>query len=748
MSRRRWRILGAVALALVAVSLLFVFVLYAPLAAWAVREKAVPKLERKLGVPVAVSSIEVGRGHATLRNVAIGATDDQEPLAVLDEVRVHFGFWSSLTGSPDVASVIVVGPAIDVRLGDPRVESIAAALRRDGGDGEDAGAGGGESGGLRPRRLEVRGGSLRVRHEDSGSVLTTGAIEAALTPGEPVSLRVADVDLRSKLVPPAGAESVELTADAGDPRRSATIRIAGGRAKLWPGMTLTDISGTLKPTAASGDVDIDLAGSYGGMREELWNARGTVNPSERVGAVELEARKFELSRIQSVLEGTGVVDPDQTTVGASLHVKLGGTGASFEGRTEVAGLNVFEPKLAEKTIRNIHARLDIRGQVNVDERKLELESAEVVLGDQRPELVGAGGPAGASALAPVRYQLSGSAQLGDPAAPEDDPASRPRLSVRFAVPEVPCQAVLESIPPDFVPYLEGFELRGRFAADVELAIDWADLDDTVLDGSVGIRGCKVVRAPEELAAERVKKPFEHWVEVEGGKWVSFEIGPDNPDFVPIDDISPHLVNSIMTTEDSRFYRHRGFIPSEFRSALVKDLEAGYFRYGASSITMQMVKNVILYREKTVARKFQELFFTWYLESELDKDRIMEIYLNAIEYGPGLYGIGPATKEYFGKHPRDINPVEAAFFSSILPNPKKRYQQYCDGNLTRWTEKKIQRILALMNKRDRLGEQEYMLASVMPLEFAIKDEISPRECKERAQTFLEQKGSSDTNPRKR
>jgi hypothetical protein len=105
----------------------------------------------------------------------------------------------------------------------------------------------------------------------------------------------------------------------------------------------------------------------------------------------------------------------------------------------------------------------------------------------------------------------------------------------------------------------------------------------------------------------------------------------------------------MTTEDSSFYSHRGFIPREFRTALIRDLEAGYFKYGASSITMQMVKNVLLHREKTLSRKFQELFLTWHLERKLEKDRIMEIYVIAIEYGPALYGIKPAAEVYFGTH---------------------------------------------------------------------------------------------------
>src|SRR5688572_20942938 len=129
--------------------------------------------------------------------------------------------------------------------------------------------------------------------------------------------------------------------------------------------------------------------------------------------------------------------------------------------------------------------------------------------------------------------------------------------------------------------------------------------------------------------------------------------------------------------------------------------------------MQFVKNVLLYREKTVARKLQELFLTHYVEETLEKERIFEIYVNVIEFGPGIYGIGPAARHYFGKHPRDINPVEAAFFSSILPSPKKRHLQYCDGELNRFGDAKVGRIVAKMRERNHLTEEEYQLALKTP-----------------------------------
>ncbi len=199
--------------------------------------------------------------------------------------------------------------------------------------------------------------------------------------------------------------------------------------------------------------------------------------------------------------------------------------------------------------------------------------------------------------------------------------------------------------------------------------------------------------------------------------------------MPLPDISRHLINSIMTTEDSNFLNHKGFIGREFKSALRTNLEHGYFRLGASSITMQMVKNVMLSREKTLSRKLQELFLTWYVEHHLSKERILEIYFNVIEFGPGIYGIGRAAKHYFGKAAKDLTPREATFFSSILPNPKKRYAHYCKEQLDPKWEKYLDRILRRMHERGRLTDEEYEQALAARITFDRTEALPEKECLE-------------------
>jgi membrane peptidoglycan carboxypeptidase len=131
-----------------------------------------------------------------------------------------------------------------------------------------------------------------------------------------------------------------------------------------------------------------------------------------------------------------------------------------------------------------------------------------------------------------------------------------------------------------------------------------------------------------------------------------------------------------------------------------------------------VKNVLLSREKTLSRKLEELFLVWYLEQELPKERILELYFNAIEFGPRVYGIGAAARHYFGTRAQEISPLQAAFFSSILPSPKRRYIQYCHGKLTPPWEKYLKKILQRMHERGRLTDEDFAAASAETLTFDI------------------------------
>jgi len=513
---------------------------------------------------------------------------------------------------------------------------------------------------------------------------------------------------------------------------------------VWPKLSLTGIGGTITADPkGAGAYLLDLAGGYGGVPGKLWTAKGSIVPAAQTASIDLVADKFQLAKLGPLLARSAVVDYAETSVDTNLHVELerGGTG-TFSGALDVSGLNVGHPMIADKEVHGLDLSAQIAGTFDRAAHRLTLT---------RGDFESRGVPFAVTGTATM-LDKAGYDQIAavDPKLLKDFKNNYPRrgpgglatLDVRFVIPKTECQRVLDGIPPEMAPYMQGYKLKGTFSADIKAAIDWANLDATQLGGSVGINGCRVTGEPPE-SPKRLTEEFEHFVELDADEWLQFVVGPSNEDFVPIDQISPYLIKSIMSTEDSAFYQHHGFITSEFRTALVNNLKAGKFRYGASSISMQFVKNVLLYREKTLLRKLQELFLTWHVEHTLTKDRILEIYFNVIEYGPALYGIGPASWHFFSKPPRDLNPVEAAFFSSILPAPKDRYKQYCQGTLTKWTEDKIKRILGVMLKRNRLTQQEYEQALATPLLFAKDDSETEKECLERTKKAI--KNARSTNP---
>ncbi len=163
-----------------------------------------------------------------------------------------------------------------------------------------------------------------------------------------------------------------------------------------------------------------------------------------------------------------------------------------------------------------------------------------------------------------------------------------------------------------------------------------------------------------------------------------------PNWVTFEDLNPWLVQLITTTEDGNFFTHEGFSPLQIKAALAKNVKRGEFNRGASTISMQLIKNLFFERHKTLARKAQEALYTWLMESYLHipKQRIMEIYFNIIEFGPELYGIEEASKYYFGKRSDALTLNEAAFLIAIIPGPRKGESYRSKGEITSYLQKTV------------------------------------------------------------
>lgn len=144
----------------------------------------------------------------------------------------------------------------------------------------------------------------------------------------------------------------------------------------------------------------------------------------------------------------------------------------------------------------------------------------------------------------------------------------------------------------------------------------------------------------------------------------------NKTWRPIGEISPNLVQAVVASEDNRFMDHFGFDLEAIKKAR-KHNERSKRKHGASTITQQTAKNVFLWPGRTWIRKGLEAYFTLMVEIFWSKERIMEVYLNVIEMGPGIYGAEAASQKYFGHSAKKLTRAEAALLAAALPDPRRR-----------------------------------------------------------------------------
>ena len=141
-------------------------------------------------------------------------------------------------------------------------------------------------------------------------------------------------------------------------------------------------------------------------------------------------------------------------------------------------------------------------------------------------------------------------------------------------------------------------------------------------------------------------------------------------WIPFSKISPYLVKAVLIAEDDKFWKHEGFDFEAIQKAIEKDIQAKKFKFGGSTVTQQLAKNLYLSPEKSFIRKIGEALITWRMEKVLSKRRILELYLNVVEWGDGIFGVEAASRHYYGKPSSELAPEEATRLASVLPNPRK------------------------------------------------------------------------------
>ena len=444
----------------------------------------------------------------------------------------------------------------------------------------------------------------------------------------------------------------------------------GGRPQFTVGPGSLSVDRTASRLDLTFSSDRRDAGPALSVRVALPTDAGDVSATLEGGPVALS--------VLGVQEGeAGLVDVAHATITGTARVALAGDGSalSFDAQLGTRGLSIHQPRLALDVVRGVDIDVRARGAAT--------DAGEVRLDDFGATLGG--------------LHLAGSGVL-------DQEPDHVAASFRFDLPSAPCQSLLDSVPTALLPALQGTKLSGTFGARGRFAFDTRALDDLELEYDVQ-DGCRETEVPAALARERFKQPFAHRIYLPDGSTGEQSTGPGTPNWTPLASISPFMQVAVMTTEDGAFPHHRGFNRSAIRASLITNLKERRFVRGASTITMQLAKNLFLSRDKTLARKLEEVVLTDYLEQTFSKDEILELYLNVIEFGPAVYGITSAAEYYFGRSPNDLDLAECLFLSSLLPSPL-RYGQMRDlAQLPDGWLRNLHNLMTIANKRGLVSDAE-------------------------------------------
>jgi hypothetical protein len=667
-------------------------------------------------VEVALEAVEVDLSLG-LRVQAIAAhggrlTVHGEPA----EVERQLSAWRSATNdkSPTSASrpataVAVDGLSVQWRMPKTTAELWGARFRRDASGKEQLGADLGRfawQGG----QLDLAGASLSLRREADRRVLerlTTEAVSATvdMDSGQLGEMLGSHADAArqakdSRLPEPRAPDPA--AAERGPKLRRTFARLAGVIEAGLPSGSELDLSGvTVKVRRGAESLNVGpgrLRMARGAERIEVAFVPGVEAkdalslrlelPLAKGGIVaEIDGGPVSLAAL-GVKEGDfGLSDLGKTQLEAKGRMTLApdGTSLGFSGSGKVRDLSIEHAALASRPVRGIVLGWRGKGELALDGSRLRIDDGEIELGN-------------------VRVHAAGELERGP---------DHTRASFTGGVPLASCQAMLDSVPDGLMPLLSGMRMSGTFALEGKLDFDTRKLAQMRTDWKLA-NECRVTATPADVAPRRFKTPWVRNVVGADGRLVQLESGPGTAGWVSFGAISPHMETAVLICEDGAFRRHRGFHDEAIQNSIRENIRAGRFLRGASTISMQLAKNLYLEREKTLSRKLQEAVLTLLLEQELSKDEILELYLNVIEFGPGIYGVGRAAPYYFNTSAGQLSLGQALYLASILPNPKQSHFG-ADGHVTPGWSNYLRKLMHIAVKIRRITDEE--------LEDAIREQVT-------------------------
>ena len=403
--------------------------------------------------------------------------------------------------------------------------------------------------------------------------------------------------------------------------------------------------------------------------ESVWHAEGEVHPGDKQLKMMLyaEGKKVELP----FLERKYGLKLNFDTISTEMkQVKRQGDNFRISGSWAVSNLLVNHPRIAENDI--VLPKGSIEADMVFGENYVAIDSSSVI----RIKNI--------EANPYIKYTM-GAEKI---------------YELQLHTRELDAQELFNSFPQGLFESMEGMQVSGKLRYDMNFLLNSRYPDKVVFNSAMREKNFAVKYWGkgnfQKINGQFIYTPYEY-----GKPMRNIMIGPNNPDYTPISQISPLLRNAVLTAEDPSFYSHNGFVEESIRKSIATNFKEKAFKRGGSTISMQLVKNVYLNRQKTLARKIEEIMIVWVIENSnlSSKQRMYEVYLNLIEWGRNVYGIGEASRFYFDKHPSQLSLGESIFLASIVPRPKSGLNYFeGDGSLRSGLRGYFRLIGGLMAKR--------------------------------------------------
>lgn len=375
-------------------------------------------------------------------------------------------------------------------------------------------------------------------------------------------------------------------------------------------------------------------------------------------------REFLISQAESLLgdiyinfvpSGTVFLEiVDSDTIGVAIDALLD-------------SVRIYSAVLSDDTVNTI-VELRFQSSVCMSSREVNIDSGSVTIGN-----------------VPVSFDIAGRFE------------QHPKFLMRLWSENISGEDLIGSIPDELMGRLTGLRLGGDASFDIQLILDWEVPNNSDFQASVDVSRLRVLGSP--VAIGHLRQGGSCLMRDSWGRIRNIYLDTlENPDFVLFDSLHPSLEGLLKCAEDATFRSHNGFCLYHIRNSIRANVERGRFVRGGSTISMQLARNLFLERKKTYARKLQEVFLTWRLETYLSKNRILEIYTNIVELGPDVFGFQDAARHYFSADLKELSTRQVAFLVSILPGPALYYRFHENNNVPDYWEAYLDRLINIAEDR--------------------------------------------------